>query len=106
MDPDATQGTSDRASSSVSPGDVQEVQKLQATYKNLKSELGKVVVGQEAVLDQLLTCIIARGNCLLIGVPGLAKTLLIRTLAQTLNLVNQAGFSQVSLQTDDTGTTR
>ena len=66
--------------------DIEDVERLRAVYEKIKSELRKVVVGQEAVVDDLLACIIARGHCLLIGVPGLAKTLLIRTLAQTLNL--------------------
>ncbi|MDE2505892.1 MAG: AAA family ATPase, partial [Planctomycetota bacterium] len=53
---------------------------------SLKGELAKVIVGQQTVLEELLTAIFARGHCLLIGVPGLAKTLMIHTLADALNL--------------------
>ena len=65
--------------------DLAAVERLQKAYKAIRDEVGKVIVGQEMVVEQLLTCIFARGHCLLIGVPGLAKTLMVSTLARTLS---------------------
>src|SRR5688572_15235507 len=62
------------------------VEKLQKGYHDLKAELGKVIVGQEAVIEELLVALFCRGHALLVGVPGLAKTLLISTLSKTLGL--------------------
>src|SRR5437764_14087721 len=62
------------------------IEKLQQGYHNMKSELGKVIVGQEAVIEELLIALFCRGHALLVGVPGLAKTLLISTLSKTLGL--------------------
>ncbi len=55
-------------------------------YTRITAELGKVMVGQEAIIRLLLVSLFARGHCLLVGVPGLAKTLLVRSLAETLTL--------------------
>ncbi|HVC99046.1 MAG TPA: AAA family ATPase, partial [Pirellulales bacterium] len=60
--------------------DLAAIQKLGAARQKLKSEIGKVIVGQERIVDELLTAIFARGHCLMIGVPGLAKTLMVRTI--------------------------
>jgi MoxR-like ATPase len=57
-----------------------------ALYGRITSELGRVIVGQEQVVKLLLSCLFARGHCLLVGVPGLAKTLMVRTLATILQL--------------------
>ena len=76
--------------------DVQAVERLHEVFGNLRRELGKVVVGQEEVIEQLLTVLFASGHCLLVGVPGLAKTLLIRTLARALSLQ----FSRVQFTPD------
>ena len=56
------------------------VEKLQKGYTQLRAELGKVIVGQDAVIEELLIALFCRGHALLVGVPGLAKTLLISTL--------------------------
>ena len=61
--------------------DVAAIDELRATYSRLASELGKVIVGQQSVIEQLCICLFARGHALLMGVPGLAKTLLISKLA-------------------------
>ena len=61
--------------------DVKLVEKLNETVKNIKSEIGKVIIGQDEIIDQLLISLLSKGHCLLVGVPGLAKTLLIKTLA-------------------------
>ena len=59
---------------------------LQDAAKRIKAELGKVIVGQDEVMEQLLIGVFARGHCLLEGVPGLAKTLLISTVARCMEL--------------------
>src|SRR5882724_12048529 len=72
------------------------VEKLQRGYHNMKTELGKVIVGQEAVIEELLIALFCRGHALLVGVPGLAKTLLISTLSRTLGL----SFNRIQLTPD------
>ncbi len=66
--------------------DVTAIQNLVAKHKALKQEIGKIIIGQEAVIDQILLSIYTGGHSLLIGVPGLAKTLMVNTIAQTLGL--------------------
>lgn len=66
--------------------DVIAIQNLVQKRNELKKEIGKIIVGQEAVVDQILLCIFSGGHALLVGVPGLAKTLLVNTLAQALGL--------------------
>ncbi len=85
--------------------DVAAVERLRDAFAMLKSEMGKVIVGQHAVLEELLIAIFARGHCLLIGVPGLAKTLMIHTLADALNLsFNRIQFTPDLMPSDITGT--
>ncbi|MBI3725291.1 MoxR family ATPase, partial [bacterium] len=85
--------------------DLQAVERLQRGYKALRDEMGKVIVGQERVLEQLLVSIFSRGHCLLIGVPGLAKTLMISTLARCLSLsFNRIQFTPDLMPSDITGT--
>jgi MoxR-like ATPase len=66
--------------------DVTAIHKLVEKRNELKKEIAKIIVGQEAVVDQILLCIFSGGHALLVGVPGLAKTLLVNTLAQALGL--------------------
>src|ERR1700733_12027320 len=81
------------------------VEKLQKACHDLRSELGKVIVGQEAVIEELLVALFCRGHALLVGVPGLAKTLLISTLAKTLGLsFNRIQFTPDLMPSDITGT--
>src|ERR1700748_1462770 len=81
------------------------VQKLQDAYSALRTELGKVIVGQSMVMEELLIALLARGHCLLVGVPGLAKTLLISTLANVLHLrFNRLQFTPDVMPSDITGT--
>src|SRR5688500_1317768 len=81
------------------------VEKLQRGYHNMKAELGKVIVGQEAVIEELLIALFCRGHAMLEGVPGLAKTLLISTLARTLGLsFNRIQFTPDLMPSDITGT--
>jgi MoxR-like ATPase len=81
------------------------VAKLQKGYHDMKSELGKVIVGQDAVIEELLVALFCRGHALLVGVPGLAKTLLISTLSKTLGLsFNRIQFTPDLMPSDITGT--
>jgi len=81
------------------------VERLQKAYHDMKAELGKVIVGQEAVIEELLIALFCRGHALLVGVPGLAKTLLISTLAKTLGLsFNRIQFTPDLMPSDITGT--
>ncbi len=85
--------------------DIAAVERLRDAFQGLKAEMGKVIVGQQAVLEELLIAIFARGHCLLIGVPGLAKTLMIHTLADALNLTyNRVQFTPDLMPSDITGT--
>ena len=81
------------------------LQNLSADYKSLKQEIGQVIVGQDEVIDQLIIALLAKGHCLLIGVPGLAKTLLIQTLAGVLELdFSRIQFTPDLMPGDITGT--
>lgn len=85
--------------------DVEAVQRLQESYSAIRKEIAKVIVGQDDIVEQLLISLIARGHCLLIGVPGLAKTLLIQTLAETLDLsFSRIQFTPDLMPSDITGT--
>ena len=85
--------------------DIQAVQKLSEAYRRITAELGKVIVGQQQVIEELLIAMFARGHCLLVGVPGLAKTLMIRTLADALSLrFNRIQFTPDLMPSDITGT--
>ncbi len=80
------------------------VQELGVKYKALKSEIGKVIVGQEKVIDLLLLSIFCKGHSLLVGVPGLAKTLLVNTTAQALGLkFNRIQFTPDLMPSDIVG---
>ncbi|MCC6151069.1 MAG: MoxR family ATPase [Planctomycetes bacterium] len=85
--------------------DLKTVQQLRDAHDAIIKELHKVVVGQEDVIEQLLIAIFARGHALLVGVPGLAKTLLIRTLADTMSLkFSRIQFTPDLMPSDITGT--
>ena len=66
--------------------DKEQLDQLVEKYSLLKKEIGKVIVGQDEAVDSLLLSVLAEGHCLLLGVPGLAKTLMVSTLARTLGL--------------------
>ncbi len=73
-------------------------------YKALKNEIHKVIVGQDDVVDQVLISIFSKGHCLLVGVPGLAKTLLVNTISQTLGLsFNRVQFTPDLMPSDIIG---
>jgi len=92
--------------SSVRPqGDVEAVRRLGEARTRIEQEVAKVIVGQKEVVEQVLTCLLAHGHALLIGVPGLAKTMLVNTLAQVLDLsFNRVQFTPDLMPSDITGT--
>ncbi|MCD6206100.1 MAG: AAA family ATPase [Candidatus Marinimicrobia bacterium] len=86
-------------------GDVELVEELYHTRATLEKELAKVIIGQHTIIEQLLISLLCQGHCLLIGVPGLAKTLLIKTLAQALDLIfKRIQFTPDLMPSDITGT--
>jgi len=88
-----------------SADDLQAVQKLNDAYRRITAEVSKVIVGQQQVLEELMISMFARGHCLLVGVPGLAKTLMIRTLADALSLqFSRIQFTPDLMPADITGT--
>ena len=72
------------------------VQKLSEGREAILGQLQKVIVGQEDIIDLILTCMFSRGHCLIVGVPGLAKTKIVKTLAQILDL----DFSRIQFTPD------
>ncbi|HPS83558.1 MAG TPA: AAA family ATPase, partial [Bacteroidales bacterium] len=76
--------------------DVEATEGLRTLYSQLKSEVARVIVGQDEVIDKILISILCKGHALLIGVPGLAKTLMITTIAKTLGL----SFSRIQFTPD------
>ncbi len=85
--------------------DIQSVERLSEAYRSITDEVAKRIVGQREVIEQLLIALFARGHCLLVGVPGLAKTLMIRTLADALSLdFNRVQFTPDLMPADITGT--
>ncbi len=92
-------------SSVDSKSDLQAVEQLHASHTRIRSEIGKVIIGQDKVVEQLLISLLSSGHCLLVGVPGLAKTLLISTLARVLNLrFSRIQFTPDLMPSDITGT--
>jgi MoxR-like ATPase len=86
-------------------GALEEIEKVHKAYQSLKEEIGKVIVGQEQVVEQLLIALFTGGHCLLVGVPGLAKTLLISTVARALDLkFSRIQFTPDLMPSDITGT--
>ena len=89
----------------MAPDDLAAVEKLREGYQKIRTELAKIVVGQDEVLEQILIGIFSRGHCLLVGVPGLAKTLMISTLADSLSLAfSRIQFTPDLMPSDITGT--
>jgi len=85
--------------------DVELAENLQETHQNILEEIGKVIVGQKEIITDLLLSLFCNGHCLLIGVPGLAKTLLIKTLSQVIDLsFSRIQFTPDLMPSDITGT--
>ena len=89
----------------VPESDVHMLETLRAAHKQMRNEIGKIIIGQEAVLDELLMAVFCRGHALLVGVPGLAKTLMVSTLSLALDLTfKRIQFTPDLMPTDITGT--
>jgi len=85
--------------------DVESVKRLSIKFNELKNEISKVIVGQENIIEQIIISILAKGHCLLIGVPGLAKTLIVKTVAEVLDLkFSRIQFTPDLMPSDITGT--
>ena len=91
-----TISTSTSTNSNLSDHEVQAIERLRSSYFRFSNELGKVIVGQKGVIEQLAICLFARRHALLMGVPGLAKTLLVSKIAETMSL----GFSRIQFTPD------
>ena len=85
--------------------DMESAKALVAACQSIRDQVGRIVVGQDQVIEQLLIAILARGHCLLEGVPGLAKTLMVRTLAESMDLTfRRIQFTPDLMPGDITGT--
>jgi len=85
--------------------EAQAIRGLQTAYRRLREEIAKVIIGQQDIVDQLLISLFSKGHCLLIGVPGLAKTLLVSTASQVLHLsYRRIQFTPDLMPSDITGT--
>jgi MoxR-like ATPase len=103
MPPTATAATA--APIAAPAHDAQAVKELAAAYERLTDQIGKAIVGQKTVVEQLLMSLFSRGHCLLVGVPGLAKTLLVSTVAKILHLsFKRVQFTPDLMPSDITGT--
>ncbi len=102
----AVTGTGPRTDSKLAASDdLRAVKDLHSVYETLKAEVGKVIVGQEQAIEQVMITLFCRGHALLVGVPGLAKTLLISTLARSLDLsFKRVQFTPDLMPSDITGT--
>lgn len=93
------------AATETNASDIEIVQQLKEAHDRITTEIGKIIVGQKKIIEELLISLLARGHCLLIGVPGLAKTLLISTVAKVLDLkFNRIQFTPDLMPSDITGT--
>src|SRR5882724_88011 len=93
------------AAGNLSDNDVGAIDRLRELYGRLRKELGRVIIGQNDVIERLAICTFARGHGLLMGVPGLAKTLLVSKLAETMSLnFSRIQFTPDLMPMDITGT--
>ena len=91
--------------STIEAQDLEGLRRLRQARDEIKAQISGMIVGQDTVIEQLLVCLFSRGHCILEGVPGLAKTLLIRTLSQCLSLdFNRIQFTPDLMPSDITGT--
>jgi MoxR-like ATPase len=89
----------------AAPAEAKAVRDLAAAYEQMTEQIGKVIVGQKEVVEQLLMALFSRGHCLLVGVPGLAKTLLVSTVSKILHLsFKRIQFTPDLMPSDITGT--
>src|SRR6516162_7696083 len=104
----STQGITSTPKADTTPlgdADLASVQKLKTAFEDLKKQLARVIVGQDQVIEELLIAMFSRGHCILEGVPGLAKTLMISTLSKCLALdFSRIQFTPDLMPSDITGT--
>src|SRR6187549_1079015 len=83
----------------------QQAEEFRKRYKAVREQIGRMIVGHDEIVHGVLTCLFVGGHCLLEGVPGLGKTLLVRTLSQALDLnFNRIQFTPDLMPSDITGT--
>src|SRR5438067_7855638 len=105
MSDTAISGTKPEATAPFSEGDLEASRKLKDAFNEIKKQLARVIVGQDQVIEELLIALFSRGHCMLEGVPGLAKTLMISTLAKCLSLAfSRIQFTPDLMPSDITGT--
>ena len=92
----SNENAADRSDEFLGDDDIEATGRLAQAYRTIRDEMAKAIVGQERVLEELLTCIFARGHAILEGVPGLAKTLMVSSLADCLEL----GFARIQFTPD------
>src|SRR5262245_26242579 len=93
------------ATSDLGQSDMEAIRQLRSAFDNLKKQLARVIVGQDKVIEELLIALFSRGHCILEGVPGLAKTLMISTLSRCLSLdFSRIQFTPDLMPADITGT--
>src|SRR5881396_237400 len=89
----------------MAKGDLDSVRQLKDAFNDIRRQLARVIVGQDQVIEELLIALFSRGHCILEGVPGLAKTLMISTLARCLSLeFSRIQFTPDLMPADITGT--
>ena len=97
--------TSPSAEPATGQDDLARLKKLREAFDYIRSEVGRIVIGQDAVIEELLISVFSRGHCILVGVPGLAKTLLVSTLSRILDLsFKRIQFTPDLMPADITGT--
>ena len=90
---------------SLSDNDVQSIQELNENFNEIKTQLSKVIIGQDEAIERIFLCMLSKGHALLMGVPGLAKTLLVNSIAQTTSLsFGRIQFTPDLMPSDVTGT--
>ena len=90
---------------SLSNDDVQSISELQETFVSIKNELSRIIIGQDEAIERIFLCLLSKGHALLMGVPGLAKTLLVNSIAQTTSLsFGRIQFTPDLMPSDVTGT--
>src|SRR3954451_2265747 len=89
----------------LAANDLDAVRQLKSAFDDLRNQLGRVIVGQDQVIEELLIALFSRGHCILEGVPGLAKTLMISSLSKCLSLAfSRIQFTPDLMPSDITGT--
>src|SRR6476620_9040438 len=96
---------SEQQAPSLGQNDLEAIKRVQSAFKEIKKQLGRVIVGQDHVIEELLIALFSKGHCMLEGVPGLAKTLMISTLSRCLSLeFSRIQFTPDLMPADITGT--